>query len=298
MVKKIFCAVFVLLILASFASAKDVPIAVKTLPFHNVSIIVQDPVTEIILNSQSKESDASGTASFTLTTDKNSVDISVQVKKNGKLIILNNGKRTYSEEDVSTSSSMAIDLLTTSTPTPSIPPVINTTNSSQETNTTNLTTSNDAIIEIYNDTEEQDSSTSDSNLSSQSITGEVISSTGSSFNIPKFVYYILIGVLAVAIIAFFVIKRMPLYHSIPSSGKSDNIRVIKSSEFLSQNREELSQNKEQFNQMEDTQLNEAEKKIKEAQDEINRIRERKSKMQEAERKYLESKAELERLKRE
>ena len=109
------------------------------------------------------------------------------------------------------------------------------------------------------------------------LTGNVISDTKFSFKIPFYYYIIGITLFAMLIVSMILKKKL-------SKKATEEFKVQQKENKLDSDEEER-------------ELQEAEQKIKDAEEEINRIRNKKTKVRDAEKKFLESKAELEKLKK-
>ena len=225
---------FVLAVLViPYVLAIDTEINVKTLPEYKVSVFVLDPDPAVIYglyNSYHVYSDILGQAKVTYTGDQGSIKIKVQISKDGKDLLIEKF-----DESFQTGKPLYLQV---------IPGSILRDYMEAERSKTLADESNKTIV---NSTEEVNITSDDK------LTGKATSSFKMP-NIPRYVYYIVAGVLAVGILVFFVIKHDLLFlHRNPSS-----IAVRKYSEMReSANPKEISV---------------AEKKLKEAQVEIDKLK--------------------------
>jgi len=111
----------------------------------------------------------------------------------------------------------------------------------------------------------------------EGLTGNVIDDVKSNFKFPTHYYFIGVGLLAMLITSMVLKKKL-------SKKTGKDFKVKDKGEILDPDEEER-------------ELEDAEQRIKDAEEEISRIRNNKGKIRDAEKKFLESKAELEKLKK-
>lgn len=167
-----------LIVLVQFASALDTKILVRSEPFHNIILRIQNPVTKSEMLSVYGKTNVSGTVAFNYTTSNDKLDFTIIVRLFGETVL------TKEFDDIT-----ARPLITLSTYNESEESVPATTIEPETTTPTenNLTT-NSSIVTQDNPEDE-----------ASSITGRSISSDETKIFSSKILYYILGGILLAGI---------------------------------------------------------------------------------------------------
>jgi hypothetical protein len=255
------------------ASAVDVTLTVNTYANHDVSANVINPSTEETVHSSVQNSGEKGKAIFSFETSAPKIDISVIVRKNGKIIVF---KKLESQTPSSSISMTALK----EEPAPAAPPA--------PANTTEI---NDSAV---NETETPVENVT-ANVTSETIPEQTGNETQEAASPPaehsllNIVLYIIGG-----IVVIFIIAGIVLFFVFRGKVQPKDIKVKKYSEM----KKEEETKKEVPETEEDKRLVELESKINVLKNEIEGIRDKKSKIREAEEKLKKDMEELEKLKKE
>lgn len=253
-------SIFLLLALISFATASTTPIAVKTLPFHEVQLTTYDTDSSsfIVLERFTGISDRYGDAYFNFTSDKSKFNIIIFIKDlNGNKIIDDKYPEEYSAGEP-----VSIQLAPSEfefIETPKVETV------SLEPETTNVT----ETIETNNTSSINENSTISPEEEKESplkIIGYAINKSGVS---STTIYYAA-GIILAIILLWILLKL--------------------------KKKSKKSADKKESNDSSSKELKEAEEKLKKVQEEINQIK-NKDKIAEAKRKLIEDEKELMRLRK-
>ncbi len=284
--KKGICVVLLLLTIFSIClvSAIDTQINVRTWPNHKASILVSKPVEPPpLLNSFHINSGSTGEVSAVYSGDDPIIKITVKITKDGQTVLMQKF-----ENEFATGSPLYLQV---------IPGRISDNyklqDEQREQNATNQAATNQTIVNqtSQNATQENqtapettNSTTTNTTETNSSITGAVISdkTNKSSFKIPIFVWYILLGLIVAGIIVFGFIKLKP------------KMKRSETPHYERHGRVALKPIHHQEAKDTNSQLAEAERKIREAQEEINKIK-NKSKMDEIRSRIQKEQDELSRL---
>ncbi|MBU2562770.1 MAG: hypothetical protein KKF68_03860 [Nanoarchaeota archaeon] len=261
MVKKIFLCFAISFLLITTVSALDTEITVKTLPFHEVQLTTSNPSTSTFspFESFKEDSDEYGDVSFVFSSNEETFNIIIYVKKDGENIF----SKPTQYFDVPAGEPLYYEILPSGVEPIPTPVPVNETNSSEANLTINESEPNLSVEEIVGETNQTKSNFS-------SMTGFVTSKVK---EIP--IKYLLVGVLFLGGALIFLVYNKKLRKKFMEKGDK---KVERSS-------------------LED-ELRDAEKKIEEAQEEIKKIREtgkRQERIKEAKKKLIEDEKELMRL---
>lgn len=256
MERKLFFILMLLVIIPSVVA--ETSLTIKTCSGCDITVYVVDPSLLNTIRTLNGTADSSGIFSASFSTGLLRVDLSVISRYHGTIVNKDNMKF----EDYLTSESISIDL------------------TSQE---ASLNTS-DSETEAVNNTPVQQEETiiENTSASEEGVTGAAVSENeGNSLlsRIPKFVYYIVGGIL-IALVVVIILMKVPFSSfSLPRAPASYKVRKYP-----------------EITSIDEKKLSDAEKKIKEAQEEINRIKNKKHEIDDAEKRFEEAKKNLERLK--
>ncbi len=267
----LFTAVTLILALSilAVASAADVTLTVSTYANHDVSANIVNPASEETVLSSVENSGEKGKAIFLFDTSASKIDISVIVRKNGKIIVF---KKL---ENQTPSSSISITALKEETiPEPDPEPVVNTT---PETNVTEETPEPD--VNTTSETIEENSNNE---------TQEALAPPLGDYPYLNIILYVVGGIIIV-----FIIAGIILFLIFRKKVQPRGIKVKKYSEM----KKEMSEKEKAPSTEEDKRLAELEDKINVLKEEIEGIRNKKSKIREAEDKLKKDMEELEKLKK-
>jgi len=274
--------VFILfaVLIASSVIAYTTEITISTLANHDVEVKVSDPLKEEnnLLESFSGNTENTGRVSFSHNSDKSRISVNVIIRKEGKIIPIND-EPIYELEDQIAGRPINIELIP---------------GAEQEKEEENLT-------EIQNTTESNETTANltgaEAEETSQSgVTGEVISEndTENKFDIKEFFssneFYI-IGIAVLALIAVFVVFKMGLIKKGNQKFKTRKYSEIKKD--LDEENDEYYEKDEEDEDIGIEKISVAEEKLREAQEEINKLK----KIQDAKKRLAECKRELDRLRR-
>ena len=274
--------VFILfaVLIASSVIAYTTEITISTLANHDVEVKVSDPLKEEnnLLESFSGNTENTGRVSFSHNSDKSRISVNVIIRKEGKIIPIND-EPIYELEDQIAGRPINIELIP---------------GAEQEKEEENLT-------EIQNTTESNETTANlteaEAEETSQSgVTGEVISEndTENKFDIKEFFssneFYI-IGIAVLALIAVFVVFKMGLIKKGNQKFKTRKYSEIKKD--LDEEDDEYYEKDEEDEDIGIEKISVAEEKLREAQEEINKLK----KIQDAKKRLAECKRELDRLRR-
>lgn len=261
----------------AIVSAGDVELEIITYANHEVSVTVINQQLSEVIHYLSENSGLNGKASFNFSVSLSKVDISVIVRKNGKIVV-------YKKfEDISPVGSISLR-------------VLNEEDAAENTSTTQITASatqdtekNNTQTEEINQTEEQEETTNVSQITENEALvteHEEIKIPESSAPITRIILYIIstifIAFIILGLILFLVFRKKVV---------PKNIKITKYSKLKKEAEENAVPKTE-----EEKKLQELESKIKKLQGEIYDIRNRKTKIREAEEKIKADMEELERLK--
>jgi flagellar biosynthesis/type III secretory pathway M-ring protein FliF/YscJ len=257
--KKLIFSLLVVLFLVQVVSAVDTGIIINTLPNHNVTISVLHPdYVYSLIESFEKNSGPLGKVLVTLSSDVETFDIAVWVRKGNQVVLYEKFKEGYAS-----GTPLVLEMY------PEGYLVENeTNNTSSEENSTIINETleeNLTMSEVEENEQEKDSK----------LTGSMIFWEGES--LPKKAAYYGIGIIVLSLVGFLCIKilkkRKKGLESQKPEKKQDEKKEVKDNEKL---------------------IEDAEKKIKEAQEDIRKIK-NEDKINEAKRKIIEDEKELMRL---
>ena len=268
------------ILMTSYVIAYTTEITISTLANHDVEVKVSDPLKEEnnLLESFSGNTENTGRVSFSHNSDKSRISVNVIIRKEGKIIPIND-EPIYKLEDQIAGRPINIELIP---------------GAEQEKEEENLT-------EIQNTTESNETTANlteaEAEETSQSgVTGEVISEndTENKFDIKEFFssneFYI-IGIAVLALIAVFVVFKMGLIKKGNQKFKTRKYSEIKKD--LDEENDEYYEKDEEDEDIGIEKISVAEEKLREAQEEINKLK----KIQDAKKRLAECKRELDRLRR-
>lgn len=281
MVKKIIF-LLVLLMVLPIGSALDTQISVKTLSDHKVLIQIFDPVDSHIIESFFKTADIIGETSVVYTSGgEGQIDVGVTIAKDGEEVLYEKFEDYSLGEDIS----IRIDFIEISgdydaNPEPEPKENFVENKTVEVTNASN----NETVVEEIDEKPE-----------GAAATGNVVSE--GSGGVPKYVYFIVAGLLIASAVVFLVVKR----NSMKNGGGVMMDSRLKPSVKMSSNTgfkpSPISNQAIGLSKGAEIQMLEA--KIKEFQKEITQLKndDRTKEIKEAEKKLESDKRELERLKR-
>lgn len=263
-------ALCILLIALPLVSAESTSVTIKYLSGHEITLNVLNPITESIEDTLVKNTDADGTAVFSLNTDS-TFKLLAQIKRNGNIIKTKDfGNTTYGS-----GGEISINALDPGEK----PPASITGNIVSNTNTSNNATISNSTAS-QSQTTETNSTLNDSLSLNETLSEENQNKTESKFNfsfpkIPTYVYYIIGGIIILIILFLIGRKVLPKLKERYAQANTDK------------EEEEIS----------DRKLANAERKMRELQKEIDMLKNKNKVVREAEQKYLEAKEEYERAKK-
>ncbi len=272
--KRLFASLVVIALfgLVSLASATDVTLTVSTYANHDVSANVVNPATEETVHSSIENSGEKGKAIFSFETSASKIDISIIVRKNGKIVVF---KKL---ENQTPSSSISVTALKEEPEPETEPePEVNETEEAEE-----------EVAEVTTETEVSTASESiEENLNNE--TQEEIIAPFEGYPYLNIILYVVGGIILVFIIAGFV-----LFLIFRKRTKPKSIKVKKYSEM----KKEANEKEKAPTTEEDKRLAELEEKINGLKEEIEGIRNKKKRIKDAEEKLRKDMEELEKLKKE
>ena len=276
----ILISLLIVLLVLPMVVAKSTEINVKTLPYHDVLLVILEPTEQYqLIESINSFSYNEGIAKATHTSEKNEIGIRIIVKSSDQTV--------FSErfDNYETGKTLYFVLLEDEVSGGYEPfEGINEKDSESEENTTEE--SNSTALENNNELEGDVEETKEE-ADSKSVTGQTITENKnkkglSLSDFPKYIYYIIGAVILVGLIGLLVLKSL-------ISGKPPHIQ------FLNFKKDKSNVPSFNVSSME-KELLKAERKLREAQVEINRLKNR-DKIVVAEKKLEEDRKELEKLKR-
>jgi len=270
-------------LIASSVIAYTTEITISTLANHDVEVKVSDPLKEEnnLLESFSGNTENTGRVSFSHNSDKSRISVNVIIRKEGKIIPIND-EPIYKLEDQIAGRPINIEL---------IPGAEQEKEEENLTEIQNTTESNETTANLTGAEAEETEETSQSG-----VTGEVISEndTENKFDIKEFFssneFYI-IGIAVLALIAVFVVFKMGLIKKGNQKFKTRKYSEIKKD--LDEEDDEYYEKDEEDEDIGIEKISVAEEKLREAQEEINKLK----KIQDAKKRLAECKRELDRLRR-
>jgi len=271
----LFVAAFLLLgvVLMTIVSAGDVDLEIITYANYEVSVNIINPDLEEPIHYLVETSGSNGKANFNFSVSLSKVDISVIVRKNGKIVVFKKF------EDISPTGPISLKVLKED----NTPTQINDTNQTALENSTQI-----------NDTNQTEQTEPATNIS-QTTTGETTFNEEpeeaqlleSPTSVARIIFYtlstIFLAFIIIGLILFFVFRKKMA----PTT-----IKIKKYSEMKKEAEGQAIPTTE-----DEKKLQELESKIKKLQGEIDEIRNRKTKIREAEEKLKRDMEELEKLKK-
>lgn len=248
MVKKSILGLIVFLLIVQFVIAVDTELTVKTVPEKRVDISVVRPnQVYSLIKSFHVNSDSNGDAKVTFSHDEETFNVRVWVKGDGVEI----ANKKF-EEEYPTGESLILQLYPKWYSPPINETVLNETNSSAETNLTNVEeNASDAFIPVEPNVENSQVNSSG--------TGAVI--LNNNFGYSSKVFYYAVGAVFLIIIFLFLGNFFLRKEKV-----NKEIKVKKLSEFNAERKEQLESGNYKGV------IENAERKIEEAQKEINRLK--------------------------
>ena len=288
--KYMFLALLLIMLVAPLVAAYDTPITIRTLAEHDAMIKVKDPYAEVndIIESLTENSGSDGIINFIHTSNKNRIYINVIIKKDGKIVSIND-KLSFDSEDYDAGESIEIYLI------PGMTVDGKVMGSEEETtinetavNETETATNETAVNETETATAEiTTTETTNSEEIGQELSGGAVSEGSTSIFRDKIIYLIVAGILLILGIVAFVGRKIILDKGISLGNLSapENIKVHKYSEIKGKLKgsEEEKEARER-----DQEIEKAKRKLEEARKKLDEIRER---------KLVEKQAEIDKLKR-
>ena len=242
MKKTFFIGIVIILLVLPLIVAIQTKITIKTEPEKLVSIRVTDPSTDEKLVNLFERADATGLYETTVSTGIKEINIRIISKRNDNTII---GSEEINNHIAG--SAISVDFVKTNV-----------------TETSSNETGNASITELNNETQnEQVTLLEDKNETKSFISSLTIFGEGSSFT--KYLYYIIGGIVVIAIIGFVVARRPSFFSKNEEGGKSqEQVNVKKMSDFQKEQRERAVSR--------DEEIIGAEKKLRAAQAELEKIK--------------------------
>lgn len=272
MVKKLIFCLVTFFLLMQITSAVDTEIKVKTLPNHEVQLTTSKAniVSFSVIENFKKNSDEYGDVMFMSSSDEQTFNIIIYLKKNNEKITVNNFTNPYILLDNVAGTPVYLELAPAwfvfiKTP-------VNKTNVSEESENATIEniTSDENESEVFIETEEEIEQETEVQLAGSVIFGD------KGFFSKKTIYYV-IGII-VLLIGFMAVKTMRKKLTGPKE-----IKIKKLSEVMEEKKKKFNTDKEI--------IENAEKKIKDAQEDIRKIKNQ-DKIEQAKKKIIEDEKEL------
>lgn len=278
--RKLILFIFAFLLLAIsiivIVSAGSVQLEITTYANHDVTVNILDPVREDpLLTTLEDSTGQDGIANFNFEATASKIDISVLVRKNGKLVVFKKF------EGYTPSGTISLRVLKETTTT------VNQT--ANNTNQTTSTAANNATNQTANATSvapTTNTSSTEQNASANKTSESSMPKYFSDLPIMKIIMYT-VGILAIVLIIVGLILFLVFRGKNKAPG---DIKVKKYSEL----KEEI---KEKSKTVDEKKIEELEEKIQGLQEEVTDIKNKKYKIKEVEERIKKDMAELERLKR-
>ena len=281
------------------AAAVNAQITITTLANRAAEVWILDPnptasgggdVSNLLEQRAPEDIGSDGQLSFSFTTDKPAITLSIIITKDGVRETIN-GKTVHKFENLKTSEPINVRIIPGESEEQDTGTLLNETN--EVTTEQNNETTEETRGEIIIDASAENQTEAGAGLTGQAISGD---NEKSSFleklkipEIPKFVYFIGAGILLGTLIVFLVLKLV--LPRIANRGP-EHFKVKKYSEMMHESA------REKQIEIKDSDISKAEKKIREAQEELDKIKEKKNRREEAVKKFEEAKRELEKLEKE